>query len=106
MIPGTNITKELKVIRNTGQALIGRKESLKAILHGRAKLIILAGNCPPSTSMEIKTASKISSVNVIESDVSASDLGMACGRPFPTAVVAVIDPGSSSILEEVPGKVG
>ena len=106
MIPGTDITKELQVVRNTGEALLGSKESLKAILHRRAKLIILASNCPPGTSVEIKTASKISSVNVIESDVSARDLGMACGRPFPAAVVAVIDPGSSSVLEEVSREVG
>lgn len=105
MAPRQDIMKELQVVKNTGQALIGRKESLKAMLHGRAKLVILAGNCPPNTIREIKITSKISNVNVVESDVSASDLGVACGRRFPAAVVAVIDAGSSSLLDEVSRKV-
>jgi len=106
MIPGLDITKELQVVKSTGKVLLGRKESLKAMLHGRAKLVVLAGNCPPSTSREIKIAAKIVNVRVLESDVSAADLGLACGRPFPAAVVAVMDPGSSSVLEEVSQTVG
>lgn len=103
---GLDIAKELRVIKNTGKVLMGTKESLKAVLNGKAKLIVLAGNCPPSTSREVKIASKISNVIVLESDVSAADLGTACGRPFPAAVVAIIDPGSSSVLEEVERPVG
>lgn len=91
--------KELSIVRRTGKFILGYRQSYLAVLSGRARLVVISRNCPPEMKSEMMVAAKMRNVRVIEADYDSRDVGLALGKPFGTSVVAIIDPGSSSLLE-------
>ncbi len=80
---------------------MGSKQSLKAVLNGKAKLVIIAENAPPHYKKRLEYYAKLSGVPIIEFKGTSIDLGLAAGKPFRVSMIAVIDEGSSRILELV-----
>jgi len=100
-----DIKKELSIIRRTGKYILGYRQSYLAVLSGKARLVILSRNCPPEKRSEMMVAARMRGVRVIEAEYDSRDVGLALGKPFGASTVAIIDPGSSSLLagEEVSG---
>ncbi len=90
-----DIAKSLRAAIKDGKVATGAKETLKAIDNGEAQLIILASNCPERFKQAIEQ-SKIPTVNV---EFSSVELGSLSGKPFTVSALAVIDAGSSDIME-------
>ncbi len=82
----------LRVAVETGQVVMGVKQTRKAVEKKEAKLIIIAHNCPDEFLRSQKQ------VPVREFRSSNVELGAACGKPFSVSVVAVLDPGKSNIV--------
>ncbi|HIQ29989.1 MAG TPA: 50S ribosomal protein L30e [Candidatus Caldiarchaeum subterraneum] len=101
-----DLRKELQVISRTGKYIMGFRQSKLAVLNKKAKLLILARNCPDEIKIEAEIISKTTGIPVLKTDVSAEDMGLALRKPFGAACIAVLDPGSSSILEAVGEKEG
>ncbi|MCS7097669.1 MAG: 50S ribosomal protein L30e [Candidatus Methanomethyliaceae archaeon] len=95
-----DLAKELKVAMNTGKVEIGYRTTIKAINRKHAKLIIMASNIPEKMAIKIKQAAG-NSIPIFTFPGSSWDLGSVCGRPHTITSIAIIDPGESSILEEV-----
>ena len=95
------ISEELGKAVSTGKVIIGTDRSLKALKRGEAKLVVAASNCPRDTLEDLKYYSSISGVRLHIFDKDSKELGLACGRPFTVNVVAIVDPGASSILSAV-----
>ncbi|MFQ5838008.1 MAG: 50S ribosomal protein L30e [Thermoplasmata archaeon] len=86
------ITAPLRQAIESGRVVLGVRQCARALREKEAKLIIIANNCPDEYLRSQKE------VPVQEFPGSNVELGAACGKPFSVSVVAVLDPGKSSIL--------
>lgn len=79
----------------TGSVILGPNSTEKYINDGRARMIILAGNCAKDVKTKI-----IANDNLIihTFDGSSTALGRACGKPFAVSTLAIVNPGESDIL--------
>lgn len=96
-----DIAKQLKMAVKTGKVSFGCMEALKAARSGRAKLIVLASNCPESERSAILHSAKLSELPVYVYAGSSVDLKTVCEKTFLVAAVAIREPGDSEILKVV-----
>lgn len=94
-----DIEKELKVAFKTGKVTYGYKSSIKSIIHGRAKLVIIAENMPKIMKDHIIRLSKSLNVHVYKFPGSSLSLGSLCDKPFFISSIVIEDPGESEILQ-------
>ncbi len=87
-----DLAGSLRVAIESGRVVLGARQCRKAIKDGKARLIIIASNCPDGYLRLQEEAP------VQEFPGSNVELGAACGKPFSVSVVAILDPGKSSIL--------
>ncbi len=88
----TDISKVLRSALATGKVQIGGRQTRDAVKNGKAQVVVVSSNCPEETLNEIK------GVPVIKYQGNGVDLGVACGKPFSIAALAVLEPGESDIL--------
>uniref|UniRef100_A0A8C4TGE7 Large ribosomal subunit protein eL30 n=1 Tax=Erpetoichthys calabaricus TaxID=27687 RepID=A0A8C4TGE7_ERPCA len=93
-----SINSRLQLVMKSGKYVLGYKQTLKMIRQGKAKLVILANNCP-YYAMLAKTGVHHYSGNNIE-------LGTACGKYYRVCTLAIIDPGDSDIIRSMPEQTG
>ena len=89
-----DLNKALRLAIDTGNVHLGSEQSLRAVDSGSAKLIILASNCPEKTANFVKDGK----TPVHRFSGNNTTLGAACGKPFPTSVVTILDEGKSDVL--------
>ena len=63
-----------------------------------AKLIIIAGNCPPLRKSEIEYYAMLSKTGVHHYSGNNIDLGTACGKYFRVGILSIVDGGDSDII--------
>ena len=80
---------EIQTAVKSKNAVIGYRESMKFIKNGRAKAVIMANNVPGSMDAEIKHNAKVAEAKLEVFDGGSKDLGTACGKPFPVAVMVI-----------------
>ncbi|HDJ26616.1 MAG TPA: 50S ribosomal protein L30e [Candidatus Bathyarchaeota archaeon] len=95
------LAKAINMAVRTGKVLLGSKSTIKAAKLGKAKLIIVAENCPAHIRADIEYYARLSGIPVVEFKGTSWDLGQVCGKPFMVAALAVRDPGLSKIMELV-----
>ncbi|MEB2836446.1 MAG: 50S ribosomal protein L30e [Desulfurococcales archaeon] len=94
----TAVTRELKNLVKTGVYVLGSRQSIRAVAHGKAKLLIIAKNARPDLRDRALYLAKLSGVPVYTFPGTSVELGVALGKPFRVSMLAVIDEGSSQIL--------
>lgn len=99
-----DLIKALQTASRTGQVIYGAKEVIKLVLHGKAKLVVLAANTPPDIKRDINYYAKLSKIPVVLFDGTSIELGNIIGRPHSVTALAIVDPGQSRILELVTGE--
>jgi large subunit ribosomal protein L30e len=72
-----------------GNAVIGKRESLKAIKSSSPKVVVIAENIPVSLEKEVRHSAEVSGVDVQVFHGSSSDLGTICGKPFPVSTLVI-----------------
>lgn len=93
--------RALQMAIKTGEVVLGSKRTLKLVLHGKAKLVVIATNAPPELKRDIEYYAKLSNIPVYRFPGTNMELGTLAGKPFGVAAMAVVDPGQSNILEIV-----
>ena len=96
-----DVNKQIEIAVRTGKVSFGVKEALDAARFAKAKLLIMASNCPEPHRLDILEYAKQSSVPVYNYQGSSVDLGGACLKPFLISVLTVKEPGDSEILKLV-----
>jgi len=96
-----DLRRHLEVITRTGKMIFGFRQSLLSVLHRKSKLIILANNCPPRLERELITACEMTKTPYVKVPIPGTELGYVAGKPFPAAVISILDLGSSTILSLV-----
>jgi len=94
-----DINKQIQIAVKTGRVSFGVKEATDAVRFARAKLVILAANCPPVYMETIMQYAKQSAIPVYNYSGNSVDLGAACTKPFIVAALTVHEPGDSEILK-------
>lgn len=96
-----DLDKAIATAVKTGKVLFGANFALQNAKTGRAKLIILAANCPKTIREDIEYYCKLSNVPVITYKGSSIDLAAVCGKPFAVAALSIREPGDSEILRVI-----
>jgi len=94
-----DVNKQIGIAVRTGKVSFGVKEALDAVRSAKAKLLIMASNCPEPRREDILHYAKQSSVPIYTYPGSSVDLGETCLKPFVVAVLTVKEPGDSEILK-------
>ena len=79
----------------TGNVILGQDKTQKCIQESKAKIVVVAANCPEQFRTQLKSYENIF-IHTFEG--SSVALGKACGKPFMVSTLAVVDPGESDIL--------
>ena len=96
---GSGLAKAIRQCISSGKVSFGSNTGVKRSLSGKARLVVLSGNCPKETADDVARFCKLSGVPTIVFTGTAMELGTIAGRPHPIAVLAVLDPGNSGIME-------
>lgn len=88
-----DINRMLRSAILTGEVRFGLKEARAAIRSKKAKLLILANDCP-GEEFKPHLKSKV----IFQFNGNNAELGTACGKPFGISVLTVIKEGESNIL--------
>jgi len=96
-----DISKQLKLAVKSGKVSFGCNEALEAARSRKAKLIVLASNCPESARSAILHSARLSDLPVYVYPGSSADLREVCEKPFLVAAVTVSEPGDSEILKTI-----
>jgi large subunit ribosomal protein L30e len=106
-----DVDKAITTAVKTGKVSFGANSAIQNAKTGKAKLIILAANCPENVREDIEYYGKLSNVPFIIYRGSSMDLAGVCGKPFTVSALSIREPGDSEILrlteksepEESPG---
>ena len=94
-----DVDKAIGTAVKTGKVVLGANEAVKNAQSGKAKLIVIAANCPTNARGDIEYYGGLSGVNVVVYKGTSIDLGMACGKPFMVSALSIKEPGDSDILK-------
>ncbi len=94
-----DINKAITTAAKTGKIQFGAKTALKSTKSKKAKLILLASNCPQKIRENIEYYSKLSEIPIGIFKGESTDLGALCGKPFNVCVLTIKEPGDSNILK-------
>jgi large subunit ribosomal protein L30e len=97
--PKIDVGKQLQIAVRSGKIALGIKESLDAARFSKAKLLIVASNCPAADRQSITQYAKQSGIPIFNYPGTSVDLGAACLKRFVVAALAVKEPGDSEILK-------
>ncbi len=99
MVQVGDIEKELVNALKTGKVILGSRKTLKIVKLGKAKAVIVAENAPPEIRDDIIYYAKLSNIPLYIYPGTSLELGAVCGKPFTVASLAILDPGSSRIID-------
>jgi large subunit ribosomal protein L30e len=94
-----DVNKQIQIAVKTGKVALGVKEAVDAARFAKARLLIMAANCPAKYRLDITQYAKQSSVPIFNFPGNSVDLGAACLKPFVVAVLTIKEPGDSEILK-------
>jgi large subunit ribosomal protein L30e len=94
-----NIDKAIASAVKTGKVSFGANAALQNAKTGKAKMILLASNCPKDIKDNIEYYGKISKVPVITYKGTSMDLAEVAGKLFIISALSIRESGDSDILK-------
>ena len=94
-----DVDKAIATSAKTGKIQLGANSALRSAKTRKAKLIIVASNCPQRIREDIEYYSKLSVIPVSIYKGNSLDLGEVCGKPFEVSALTIKEPGDSDILK-------
>lgn len=92
-----DLKTSLSVCVKTGKTYMGTRETIRALLIGNPKKIIISKDCKEKNRIEYYC--KLSGTDYTIVNLSSLTLGEYCGKPFPVSCLTIINPGDSNILD-------
>ena len=93
-----SINSKLALVMKSGKAVLGYKQTLKSLRKGLLKAIFVAHNTPSIIKAEVNYYSVLSNTHIYHYTGNNIDLGSACGKYHRVAILGILDPGDSDIL--------
>jgi large subunit ribosomal protein L30e len=94
-----DINKAIVTTVKTGKVLFGTHDAINNAKTRKARLIIVASNCPQKIRGDIEYYCKLSNIPVTIYEGTRIDLGAVCGKPFKVSALTIREPGDSDILK-------
>ena len=94
-----DIDKAIATAVKTGKVSFGANAAIQSAKTGKAKMIILAANCPKDIKEQIEYYGKLSKVPVMTYKGASMDLAEVCNKPFIISAVSIRETGDSEILK-------
>jgi large subunit ribosomal protein L30e len=94
-----DVNKAIATAVKTGKVSFGANAALQNAKTGKAKLIILAANCPKNIKEQVEYYGKISKVPVMTYKGASMDLAMVCNKLFIISALSIRETGDSEILK-------
>jgi large subunit ribosomal protein L30e len=96
-----DVDKAITTAVKTGKVSFGANAALQNAKAGKAKMVILASNCPKDIKEEIEYNCKLSNVPVMTYKGASMDLANVCGKPFIISALSIRETGDSEILKVI-----
>jgi len=96
-----DVDKAIATAVKTGKVSFGANAALQNAKTGKAKLIILAANCPKDIKEQVAYYGKISKVPVMTYKGASMDLAMVCNKLFIISALSIRETGDSEILKVI-----
>jgi large subunit ribosomal protein L30e len=96
-----DIDKALASAVKTGKVSFGANTALQNAKTGKAKMLVLATNCPQDIKEQIEYYGEISKVPVITYKGTSMDLAEVCNKLFIISAMSIRETGDSEILKLV-----
>jgi large subunit ribosomal protein L30e len=93
-----DIDKAIATAVKTGKVSFGANSAIQNAKTGKAKLIILAANCPKDVREDIEYYCNLSKIPLITHKGSSLDIAAICGKSFTVSALSIREPGDSEIL--------
>ena len=93
-----DVNKAITTAVKTGKVYFGAEFAIQSARTGKAKMIIIASNCPTEIRRDLEYYCKLSNIPLIMYKGSSIDLAMVCGKPFIISALTIREPGDSEIL--------
>jgi large subunit ribosomal protein L30e len=94
-----DVNKAILAAVKTGKVSFGANAALQNAKTGKAKMIILAANCPKDIKDEIEYNCNLSNVPVMMFKGASIDLATVCNKPFVISALSIRETGDSDILK-------
>jgi large subunit ribosomal protein L30e len=96
-----DIDKALATVVKTGKVSFGSNMALQNAKMGKAKMIVLASNCPKDIKEQIEYYGKISKVPIMTYKGTSIDLATVCNKLFIISALSIRETGDSEILKVI-----
>lgn len=96
-----DIDKAISSVVKTGKVAFGTNAALQSAKTGKAKMFIVAANCPKDIKEDIEQYSKLSGIPVLSYKGASMDLAEVCRKPFIISALTIRETGDSEILKAV-----
>lgn len=92
------MNSRLKLVMRSGKVSLGYKQAQRLLRSNKAKMILIASNCPHLRKSEIEYMAMLAKTQVHHYAGDNTALGTACGKFFNCSIMTIIDAGDSDIL--------
>ncbi|MBS7647862.1 MAG: 50S ribosomal protein L30e [Candidatus Bathyarchaeia archaeon] len=93
-----DVDKAIATAVKTGKVYFGANFAIQSAKTGRAKMIIIASNCPKEIRSDLEYYCKLSKIPLVVYRGTSTDLAMICGKPFLVSALTIREPGDSEIF--------
>ena len=94
-----DVDKAIVTAVKTGKVSFGANTALQNAKTGKAKMIILAANCPKDIKEQVEYYGKISKVPTMTYKGTSMDLAAVCNKLFIISALSIRETGDSEILK-------
>ena len=94
-----DIDKAIATAVKTGKVSFGANAAMLNAKTGKAKMIILASNCPQDIKDDVEYYCKLSKIPVMTYKGASMDLAEVCNKPFIISALSIRETGDSEILK-------
>lgn len=94
-----DLTKAIASVVKTGKVSFGANSAILAAKNGKAKMIVLASNCPRTIKEQIEYYGGISKIPIIIYQGDTMDMAAVCNKLFVISALTIREAGDSEILK-------
>jgi large subunit ribosomal protein L30e len=96
-----DIDKAIATAVKTGKVSFGANAALQNAKTGKAKMIVLAANCPKDIKEKVEYYGNLSKVPVMTYKGTVIDLAAVCNKLFVISALSIRETGDSEILKVI-----
>ena len=94
-----DVDKAIATAVKTGKVSFGTNSALQNAKTGKAKMIVLAANCPKDIKEQVEYYGPISKVPIMTYKGTSMDLAAVCNKLFIISALSIRETGDSEILK-------